>query len=349
MNITRNVFTISDLNNWMDQKELNINRDYQRSPVLWPINARSFFIDTILNNFPFPKILIRQTIDLKTKKSIREIIDGQQRMMAINDFIHDRLILTKVSERYKGQKFSDLDEDIKKHFLAYEVSVDTIIGSEPDTIFEIFRRLNSYTVPLNEAEKRHATFQGEFKWLIVDLANKYDPLFELFNILSTKTISRMGDAELLSELFQIIDIGIESKSNSKIEKLYKEYDDRFERKEDFKEKIIQTMDFIKVELYPVCEAKVLKQYSFYSLFGALIYNKWGIQNLNLGDLSPIDQYCVDVNIAIQNILELFNSLFQDDTNGRFSEFIASGTKATNNKGNRITRIKWMVKALQNQF
>ena len=53
MKVTRNVFTISDLNEWMDEQTLVINRNYQRAKGLWPSNARSYFIDTILNGFPF--------------------------------------------------------------------------------------------------------------------------------------------------------------------------------------------------------------------------------------------------------------------------------------------------------
>ena len=76
MQITRNVFTISDLNSWFEDKTLVVNKDYQRQGGIWVPNARTYFIDTILNNFPFPKITIRQTINLKTRKVIREIIDG---------------------------------------------------------------------------------------------------------------------------------------------------------------------------------------------------------------------------------------------------------------------------------
>jgi hypothetical protein len=56
MQVTRNVFTIADLVKWLDEKSLIINRDYQRGSGLWPINARSYFIDTILNGYPFPKV-----------------------------------------------------------------------------------------------------------------------------------------------------------------------------------------------------------------------------------------------------------------------------------------------------
>lgn len=153
MKITRNVITISDLNQWLEEGTLIINNKYQRAGGLWPKNARSFFIDTILNGFTFPKITIRQTIDLRTRKSVREVVDGQQRLSTIRDFINDDITLSTVSKKYRGYNFSDLDEETQEAFLAYEVSVDTVVTGTTEEVLEIFRRMNSYTLPLNAPEK----------------------------------------------------------------------------------------------------------------------------------------------------------------------------------------------------
>ena len=56
MKIIRNTKPISDLYNGMKSGDI-INREYQRSSGLWPNNSRSYFIDTILNEFPFPKVV----------------------------------------------------------------------------------------------------------------------------------------------------------------------------------------------------------------------------------------------------------------------------------------------------
>jgi len=352
MKVTRNVFTISDLNDWLNENTLVINRNYQRSKGLWPINARSYFIDTILNGFPFPKIIIRQSINIKTRKSMREIIDGQQRMTAINDFINGKLTLSKVSERFHDKKFSDLDEDLQREFLAYEVSVDTITSSIEAEVLEIFRRVNSYTLPLNEPEKRHATWQGEFKWFILDMIKIYSSMFESYDILRVRQLWRMEDADLLSELCQVLDTGIETRNKIKINKLYKKYDEHFPIKNKIKDKLRKTINFIKVNLNPICEDQILKGYSFYSLFSALVYNKWGIQNVesqDLDGLEVINQFCTDEQQAIQNILELFNAVDIDDVEGRFKNFVKANKKATGNKNSRMIRHKWLVAALQNRF
>ena len=177
MKIIRNTLPISDLYNLMKSGELTVNRNYQRGTGLWPDNARSYLIDTILNDFPFPKVVIRQVVDLKTKKSKREIIDGQQRLTSIKDYIDNKYKLSSVSKKYSGMKYDDLPEGVPESFLAYEVSIDNIVTATTEEILEIFRRINSYTLPLNTSEKRHATYQGKFKWFISNLTEYITPFF----------------------------------------------------------------------------------------------------------------------------------------------------------------------------
>lgn len=352
MKMTRNVFTIVDLNKWFEEKTLKVNKEYQREKGLWPPNARSFFIDTILNEYPFPKITIRQTINLKTQKSIREIVDGQQRMMTINDFINNRLTLSKVSNLYKEKKFSDLDENTQNKFLSYEVSVDTIIGATEEDIIGVFRRINSYTLPLNEPEKRHATYQGEFKWFIKDMIELYSPLFEKCNILSVREIARMKDADLMTELCQVLIDGVIGRRSKALDNLYKDYDNEFKDKNIIEKKLKETLDFIKIDLNPLCDSQVLQSYSFYSLFSALVYNKWGISNINENDINGfkvIKTYTKDTNIAIQNILELFTAVEKKDLSGKFGEFVQANIATTHSVKNRTLRLKWLIAALQNKL
>lgn len=352
MKLTRNFFTIADLITWLKEKSLVVNKKYQRGRGLWPINSRSFFIDTIINGYPFPKITLRQTIDLRTKQSIREIIDGQQRMMTINDFMEDNLTLTAVSNQFKGKTFSDLDDQTKENFLAYEVSVDTVIGETEEEVLQIFRRMNSYTLPLNEPEKRHAIYQGEFKWFIKELLDAYAPVFEKYKILTVREMSRMMDADLMTELCQVLMVGIKGRSAKQLEKLYKDNDREFREKNNVEARLKETLDFIKVELTELCSDEVLMSYSFYSLFSALVYNKWGIINIRdieLDGLNVIGKYTPNINKSIQNILEMFMALDQKDYLGKFGNFVVASTSTTHSLKNRMIRLKSFVDALQDRL
>ncbi len=68
--------TIADYCAAMTRREISTNSEYQRSDKVWPPAARSFLIETILQGYPIPKIFLFQITDLKSKKTVKEIVDG---------------------------------------------------------------------------------------------------------------------------------------------------------------------------------------------------------------------------------------------------------------------------------
>lgn len=98
MHITPTNFTIADYCNAMIRNEIIVNRDYQRSDQVWPPRAKAFLIETILLDYPIPKLSLYQVTDVKSRKTIKEIVDGQQRSQAILDFYNDKFSLSKETE-----------------------------------------------------------------------------------------------------------------------------------------------------------------------------------------------------------------------------------------------------------
>lgn len=351
MKITRNVITISDLNEQLNTKSLIVNRVYQRNSALWPLNAMSFFIDTILNEFTFPKITIRQIIDPKTKKAKREIVDGQQRLTTIKKFINNEFKLSSVSEKYNSCFFNDLPENIQIAFLGYEVSVDTITSGTDQEILEIFRRMNSYSLPLNPQELRHATYQGKFKWFIFNLLEQYSSMLINSNIVTLKESARMKDGDLLTEISQLKIDGIVGRQKKKLDLLYKNYDAEFP--EVYRNSIEQTLTIMNDDFMDILSDEAFKQYHFYSLFSALIYNKEGI---NIGTLSdnyrPLGVFYKNLDTAKQNLKTLLDVLHDDDNlyhNEKYRSFISASSETTHSLNNRLCRFEWFLKAIQNDI
>ena len=57
MNINTNNYSVLELIQMLDRRELLVNRDYQRGSGLWPPGPSSYFIDTILERFPLSENL----------------------------------------------------------------------------------------------------------------------------------------------------------------------------------------------------------------------------------------------------------------------------------------------------
>ncbi|MBV9629876.1 MAG: DUF262 domain-containing protein, partial [Xanthobacteraceae bacterium] len=82
----RSVYRPQDFLDWRASDTLQLTPKFQRRGV-WTASARSFFIDTLLRSMPVPPIYIRNVQAVRPEKMIREVIDGQQRISAVLDFV----------------------------------------------------------------------------------------------------------------------------------------------------------------------------------------------------------------------------------------------------------------------
>lgn len=170
MRIAPKIYSISDFFSWSEKNELILQPRFQRRDT-WSPRARSYLIDSIVRGFPIPKVFIREQINLETKRTIREVVDGQQRLNAILDFIDGQLTINKVHNEDLGDKsFNGLTEDGKKEFLSYSISTDLLVGASDADVLEVFSRINSYTLTLVQQEKLNAQFVGPFKQKMFSLA-----------------------------------------------------------------------------------------------------------------------------------------------------------------------------------
>ena len=98
-------------------------------------------MDTIIRGKPIPKLFIRQTLNVENRQSIREVVDGQQRLRAILSYINDGFVINKKhNEKFGGYFFSQLsnvDQDIQSALLNYELSVDLLVNL-PTRKYSIF-------------------------------------------------------------------------------------------------------------------------------------------------------------------------------------------------------------------
>lgn len=147
-NFDTRVYSISDFVEWEGNKLLNLSPDFQRRSV-WPQKAKSYLIDTVIRGKPIPKILITQ--ELEARRNIRVVVDGQQRLRAILEFIKGDFCISRAHNRdYAGYDFEMLPQDIKDDYLKYEIGVDLLYETPYEDRLDIFARLNTYTLELNK-------------------------------------------------------------------------------------------------------------------------------------------------------------------------------------------------------
>lgn len=169
--------TVETIFDYYQKEQLLVNRRYQRK-LVWTINEKERFIDSISLNYPVPLFLVAE-INYKGN-TILEIIDGMQRLNAITAFIEGEFTFrdkyfdleTIAGTKYlldKGiltQKFPKLEREICKNIASYQLPLSVSSFKEETAIDDIFKRINSNGKHLSSQELRQAGSINAFGKLV---------------------------------------------------------------------------------------------------------------------------------------------------------------------------------------
>jgi len=340
-------FTVSDFCEQLNTGSITVNRRYQRSDKVWPETAQSFLIETLLRGFPVPKLFLHQKTDRVSKKSVRDIIDGQQRATAIKTFFDGELRLAKDLELVdaRDRTYEELDPDLQSLFLNYPLGVDLFTNATEDDVREVFRRINSYEVPLNPEEQRHARYQGEFKWFIYHLSSQFDVVFFAAGAFSEKQLVRMQDMKLLTEVAHALMRGITTTNKTTLNNLYKEYDRSFPEGPDLSARISAALGFLST-LELIHGTALVKPYSLYALLLAHIHVNQSVPWLE--SVIGGGQGLARSSDYERRLAALAEAMEVRDEVGPLAPFVRATTSRTNVRDQRETRFRYCVDAMSAQ-
>lgn len=339
-------FQVSDVVRWFKAGELVINETFQRHAV-WTAAAKTYLIDTILCELPVPKIYIRTRINTTEQTSIREVVDGQQRVRAMFEFSNDQLRLTSRSEEFRGKIYSDLDPETQEKFLGYTLSVEQLLNASDDDVIDIFARLNSYIVALNAAEKRHASFQTEFKFGVRKASHDWRAFWEKFSVFSTKQRFRMADDALMAELFQLFLEGVSDGGAARLEKLYRDQDDdTFTEKvhKATRNKVDECLAFVRDNLSTALGGAFSKPYQLLMLVAAYAHHRFGIPSGDI-DRMPARESLASAQKVLDRLAKLEDALDAEEPPPRYKKFVDASSSSTQRIASRKIRFFEFVKAL----
>lgn len=344
-NFDSRAYSINDFVEWNDKKQLQLSPKFQRKAV-WSDDAKSYLIDTIIRSKPIPKVFIRQTLNVENRQSVREVVDGQQRLRTILSFINDGFPINKKhNEKYGGYYFSQLsniDPDIQSAILNYEIAVDLLVNLPDKEILDIFSRLNSYAVLLNEQEKINANHFGEFKILVDNLSHKYNEFWIENKLLSHQNILRMADATLVADLIIAMCEGIQSKKQ--IKSYYGKYEKEFAFNTDkLSNAFEETINLIKSVFNEGLKSTPFKRiHLFYTLFTAFYHTKFRLKELNKEKKEiPTGKYERTKNV-LTDLNVLFDTIPFRNMSVEQIQFLEDSRRATTDTKVRVRRTQFIV-------
>jgi len=314
--------------------QLTLAAEFQRNAV-WPTPAKAYLIDTILNDRPIPLLFFQRTTSAQTGLSAYTVIDGQQRLRAIFEFLEDRFRLTQSSKRakYYNKRFSDLPPQQKEQIRNYDLVIEELSGySDPD-IRDMFVRMNKYVVQLSPQELRHAKAEGRFHDFVEDLGQIH--FWREQKIFSPNSIKRMRSVEFAAELTILLIEGPQDKKAS-IDLYYGQYKDKFTEGPAVKSRLSDYLGWIVRALPTIANSRYRSPVDLYSLVGALhrISDRGG-------KLSAIRPAPAGTNLmAFEKRTK--TKIPTDDA----ARYVAAASRQTDNLTPRSTRIEILEKILQ---
>ena len=178
--------------------KLIVQPDFQRY-FIWDEKKASRLIESAILDIPIPSIYLAEENDGR-----EYVIDGQQRLMSFFSFIDGkfpsgkgfRLTGLKVLRELNARNFKELDQPLQDKILYYKTRVITFTSESDDQLkFEVFERLNTGSVSLNNQELRNCVYHGPYIDLLRDLSKEED--FRYLLGLNEQE-KRMGDIELVA-------------------------------------------------------------------------------------------------------------------------------------------------------
>lgn len=185
-----NNFFLPQIRDLIDKGEvLNLRPEYQRR-LRWSTPQKSRLIESLLLNIPIPPVFLYESDAARY-----EVMDGQQRLNSVREFIGGGFALTglQVLKPLNRLRYIRCPPRIKRALDRASISaVVLLLESEPasrrsanlsltDIRRFIFDRLNTGGTKLNFQEIRNAIYPGHFSEALINLS-RFRPFTDTFDI-----------------------------------------------------------------------------------------------------------------------------------------------------------------------
>lgn len=206
INITMAPMALDSLVKRLQNDEINLNTEFQRKGGLWSNTKKSQLIESLLLKIPLPAFYFDASDEGNWL-----IIDGLQRITAINEFIVQKTLKLEGLEFFNdlnGLNYDKLPRQFTRRIDESSLITFTVNEGTPVNVkYNIFKRLNTGGLELTPQEIRHALYQGKATAFLKELASSKE--FLKVTCHSIKT-DRMLDQEFVLRFMAVCYYGIEN-------------------------------------------------------------------------------------------------------------------------------------------
>ncbi|MEM9271537.1 MAG: DUF262 domain-containing protein [Cyanobacteria bacterium P01_F01_bin.143] len=306
--------TIADIYQDIESSKLILAPDFQRRFV-WTHEHQENFIDTIIHGYPFPEIYVCQgTIDIKRVRTTQKVIDGQQRLTTIKNYIEG-----EYDKPFKKiPKFEELSEEKREAFLSYQIVVRDIGKVDDDVMKEIFRRINLTKFKLEDIEIHNAIYDGAFIQTAKDVLDSID--LSKFSVFYDSELTRMADLHFILLVMATLENKGYFPGSNEVENYIAKFNNEYPKKNHIKALVIKTFAIINDLNLPI-ESIWFRKSNFFTLVIEIAKNNNNIPN-----------NCYDLLLQLET--NILNNKQNDNNFGNYYQCMYSGT---NHRKSRVVR------------
>jgi len=314
--------------------QITLASEFQRNAV-WPRPAKAYLIDTILNDRPIPLLFFQRGTSAQSGLPTYMVIDGQQRLRAIFEFLEDRLRLSQSPKRapYFNKRFSDLTVEFQSRILNYDLVVEELSGYSEADIRDMFVRINKYVVSLSPQELRHAKSSGRFHEF-TEALGKWD-FWKVNKVFSPTLLKRMRAVEFSAELAILLIEGPQDKKAS-IDLYYANFKDKFPQAAEIEARLKSYLKWMTSALPDLAKTRYRSPVDLYGLIGAL--DRISEQGEKLSRINP--------STMTGALLEFEKKTKLPQPPDEAARYVTAASRQTDNITPRTTRIEILERLLR---
>ena len=207
--VSMNVYNLMER---LENEEIDLSPAFQRNSDLWSLENQSRLIESLMLKIPIPAFYFDASCE-----SEWIVIDGLQRLTAFRNFLvgeeKKRFRGFQYLKDFEGFTFDELPRQYIRRVKEAPIIAYTVEKGTPDeVVFNIFQRINTGVLPLNDQEIRQALYHGKVTELAQELAESQEFLEATQYAIKTE---RMIDREYITRFiaFTELDYKKEYKGN----------------------------------------------------------------------------------------------------------------------------------------
>lgn len=348
-NFNRTNKDIQTINEDFVAGKLFADSTYQRRKV-WNEQDKIRLIETILMEFVMPEVFFwTAKRDPETGVASTHIVDGQQRINTIVEFINNEFCLKNkhllndsIKEKCGDKFFSELEDNYRTIIWDYPISVVEIDRDcTREDIKGMFYRLNLTNYDLNQQEKRNSK-DSKFGDKCEALSG-YD-FWDKVKLFSSTDAKRMKDVEYCCGIYILANEGIVDQTNGKkINEYYDDYKDEFDEDNTLQSKITNAIDIIEGMVDKKTLSFISKKAQMYTLF-CIIFRMMENQIEDFDSLYNKLEMFIGVYNKFRNEFEL---TYQDEKLAELyadiKKYKLASSEGINKIANRVIRFETLYK------